>query len=103
MIMRRKQTMKTKLSERKIFNVVWESNVKNEFYVYVYPCDTLEVARERVKYFKNEVLSNGHFLYVDSTDCTIEENENRYFIKDNYADYFEDIYINEHKLYVESE
>lgn len=93
--------MKVKKSEKVIFNVIWESNVDGEILYEVYPCDTIEVARTKMTEFKNEVLINGHFLNISTDDCTIETDEDRYFIMDNTDDYWEDILIKKSNLFVE--
>lgn len=96
--------MKTKLSDQKIFNVVWESNANGEIFIAVYPCDSLEVAKAKVNECKENVLSEGRFSWKNiENDCTTESyGEERYFIKDNTDDYYEDIYILESNLFVKS-
>ena len=93
--------MKINISEKTIFNVVWESNVDGEFFYECYPCDTIEVARAQMAECINDVETQGHFLNADPEDCTIESNEDRYFIMDETDDYWEDIYIKESRLLVE--
>lgn len=93
--------MKISISEKTIFNVVWESNVDGVFFYESYPCDTIEVARAKIAECINDVKTEGHFLNADLEDCTIESSEDRYFIMDETDDYWEDIYIKESRLFVE--
>ena len=93
--------MKISISEKTIFNVVWESDVDGEFFYECYPCDTIEVARAIMTECINDVKTEGHFLNADPEDCTIESSEDRYFIMDETDDYWEDIYIKESRLFVE--
>ena len=93
--------MKISMSEKTIFNVVWESNVDGEILYEIYPCDTLVVARAKMAECINDVETEGHFLNVDPEDCTIQSSEDRYFIMDETDDYWEDIYIKESRLFVE--
>lgn len=97
--------MKTKKSDKIIFNVIWESNVDGEIIVSVYSCNSLEVAKAKFNECKEEALSNGHFASEElgENDYMIDENDRHYFIKDEYAPYYEDIYILESNLFVKSE
>lgn len=96
--------MKTEKSDKIIFNVIWESNVDGEILVSVYSCNSIDVAKAKVKECKEQVLSDGHFASedLDENDYMIDENDRHYFIKDEYNPYYEDIYILESNLFVKS-
>lgn len=85
-------------ANKKIFLVMWESNVNGEPIFDVTPCRTLASAREQLKANIEEILGHGHFMWVDKEDCTIEKDDNSYFITDETDDYWEHTYIRAKEL-----
>lgn len=97
--------MKVTLSEQKIFIVVWESYMNGVPIIDTYPCNSLEVAKQKVEECKNDILSDGHFAEIELDNEFIfkESDDMHYFIKDLTDDYYEDVYINESNLFTEGE
>lgn len=83
---------------KKIFLVMWESNVNGEPIFDVTPCRTLTSAREQLKANIEEILGHGHFMWADKEDCTIKKDDNSYFITDETDDYWEHTYIRAKEL-----
>ena len=85
-------------ANKKIFLVMWESNVNEENLFDVIPCRTLISAREQLKANIKEILGHGHFMRADKEDCTIEKDDNSYFITDETDDFWEYTYIRAKEL-----
>lgn len=78
---------------KKIFIVMWESNVNGVHFFDATPCRTLTSAKEQLKANIGEILGNGHFMRADKEDCTIKKDDNSYFITDETDDFWEHTYI----------
>ena len=85
-------------TSKKIFIVMWESNVDGEHLFDAIPCRTLTSAREQLKANIGEILGNGHFMRANKEDCTIEKDDNSYFIMDETDDFWEHTYIRAKEL-----
>ena len=85
-------------TNEKIYLVMWESNVDGERLFDATPCRTLEAAKKKMEENIEEILGCGHFMHADKEDCTIEKDDDSYFITDETDDYWEHTYISAKKL-----
>lgn len=85
-------------TNEKIYLVMWESNVDGERLFNATPCRTLEAAEKKKEENIKEILGHGHFMRADKKNCTIEKDDNSYFIADETDDYWEHTYISVKEL-----
>lgn len=83
-----------------IYLAMIESNVDGEYFVDVVPCENMERAKEVINAYKEELLAESvHYSKYtleelkNSEDFVVIDNEDRFSISDNYADYWEDYYV----------
>lgn len=57
------------------------------------PAVLLKPQRKKKEENIKEILGHGHFMRADKKNCTIEKDDNSYFIADETDDYWEHTYI----------
>ena len=89
----------------KIWLVTQESNVDGEILFNITPCATEEAAKKVFEQLKSEILSNGHFgdyeelLGTDEEYEVYEDNEDEFYIDDNYDEYYELVRVYEKEIW----